>query len=67
MLELFNYITAQPEWILQPTNQEKSTGEKAVFECKAEGIPDPRYQWFINGVPYDDSKSTQYSHIYISV
>lgn len=47
-------FSAAPEWISEPQNTEKSTNEKATFECRARGSPEPAYQWFINGVPFED-------------
>ena len=45
------YISAAPYWINEPKDQEKSIGEKATFICRAGGIPEPSYIWYINGVP----------------
>ena len=38
----------------EPVNQEKSTGEKVTFICRATGIPEPVYTWYINGLPLGD-------------
>lgn len=44
-----------PEWVVKPESAEKSTQEKVVFTCIAKGDPEPAYDWYINGVPYEDS------------
>ncbi|KAH3848860.1 hypothetical protein DPMN_091243 [Dreissena polymorpha] len=52
-------IESAPEWEKEPEDQDKSEGEIATFICKAKGVPDPVYDWFINGVPLSYSPSTE--------
>lgn len=45
-----------PQWITQPQNSRVTEGEAANFQARAEGVPAPRYQWFVldragNGQP----------------
>lgn len=48
------YFTGAPEWEEAPENQEKSTNEKAVFNCYAKYAAE--YKWLVNGVPLTDSE-----------
>ena len=40
-------------------------GEKAVFHCKARGIPEPNHFWFINGTPIASKFSCLNLHVHI--
>jgi len=51
---LLGLFLAEPSWVDEPFNQEKSQGEKATFICRATGIPEPVYTWFIDGIPLED-------------
>ena len=53
-------FAAAPEWEDEPVNQEKSTGEKVTFICRATSNPPPRYDWYINGVPLESCTYTRW-------
>ena len=44
-------LTAHPEWTAEPQPVNAGVEEKAVFECAAEGLPEPTITWYINGKP----------------
>ncbi|KAK3103268.1 hypothetical protein FSP39_018003, partial [Pinctada imbricata] len=44
-------VEAQPEWVVEPKDQEVSVDGSASFRCKATGMPPPKVEWFINGKP----------------
>ncbi|XP_041349056.1 neuroglian-like isoform X2 [Gigantopelta aegis] len=52
-------VESRPYWIKEPKDQEVGVEEGAVFSCKADGIPKPTIQWFINGEPYESAKSNK--------
>jgi len=43
--------TAAPFWAEKPTSQDVVENDKVTFRCRGDGIPEPRIQWLINGVP----------------
>jgi len=44
-------VESAPYWENQPTSVDAAEGETAVFHCLANGIPEPEYFWFLNGIP----------------
>uniref|UniRef100_A0A1W7RA45 Neuronal cell adhesion molecule n=1 Tax=Hadrurus spadix TaxID=141984 RepID=A0A1W7RA45_9SCOR len=46
-------VRAAPYWIVAPNNTNSADDETVMFECIASGIPEPRLQWFMNGVPIE--------------
>jgi hypothetical protein len=57
-------FTAKPEWKAQPRKVDVGVEETAIFECKADGIPKPDIQWFINGAPVDGIILYSYLFVY---
>lgn len=49
-------VQASPFWITSPTDTSAAEEESVRFECKASGVPEPKLQWFVNGVPIEDAK-----------
>ncbi|XP_053408166.1 aminopeptidase Ey-like isoform X2 [Mercenaria mercenaria] len=49
-------VESVPEWVAEPKDVAARVGGEAVFECKAEGRPAPKIQWFMNGIPLEDWK-----------
>ena len=43
--------TAAPFWAEKPTSQDVAENDHVTFRCRGNGIPEPRIQWLINGVP----------------
>lgn len=35
----------------KPESVDAAEGETAIFTCVGDGVPNPNYFWFINGVP----------------
>ncbi|XP_060569116.1 neuroglian-like isoform X2 [Ruditapes philippinarum] len=50
-------VESKPEWKAQPRKVDVGVEETAIFECKADGIPKPDIQWFINGAPVDEMRN----------
>lgn len=48
-------VQSKPYWIQKPEDIETSEGASATFLCKADGTPTPKTEWFVNGVPIDES------------
>ncbi|OWF36510.1 Neuroglian [Mizuhopecten yessoensis] len=46
---------SKPTWVQKPEDIETSEGASATFLCIAEGAPTPKTEWFVNGVPIDES------------
>ncbi|OWF39867.1 Neural cell adhesion molecule 2 [Mizuhopecten yessoensis] len=42
-------VMVEPVIIQSPSRQETITGESMRMECRATGIPEPKYRWFKNG------------------
>lgn len=42
----FNYFSASPKWILQPSDVIKSIGSSVTAQCSASGSPLPQVTWF---------------------
>jgi len=50
-------VQAAPYWYKVPNNTNAAEDESVTFECQARGVPDPKLQWLVNGVPIDRAKS----------
>ncbi|XP_067134439.1 neuroglian-like [Centruroides vittatus] len=46
-------VQSKPSWIETPNNTHAGVGESVKFVCKAEGIPEPKLEWFVNGEPIE--------------
>ena len=46
-------VEAKPFFTKEPVAQNKAEGETAIFECEADGIPEPKIQWIHNGLPIE--------------
>ncbi|CAG2162664.1 unnamed protein product, partial [Oppiella nova] len=46
-------VNAAPFWIEYPNDTNAAEGETVSFKCIASGIPEPKLQWFVNGVPIE--------------
>uniref|UniRef100_A0A1S4M569 Ig-like domain-containing protein n=2 Tax=Ixodes scapularis TaxID=6945 RepID=A0A1S4M569_IXOSC len=44
-------VESAPYWLSSPENTNAAEDESVSFECTASGRPEPKLQWFINGVP----------------
>ncbi|KAL4226716.1 Hemicentin 2 [Mactra antiquata] len=44
-------VESKPTWTSKPVKVDAGEDEQAVFECAAEGRPEPIVEWFINGEP----------------
>lgn len=44
-------IESAPYWVTKPESVDAAEGETATFTCVGDGVPNPNYFWFINGVP----------------
>ena len=44
-------VQSAPHWTNMPVSVSGSEDDRAVFHCEADGIPEPVFFWFINGVP----------------
>ncbi|XP_054715079.1 neuroglian-like [Uloborus diversus] len=51
-------VQAAPYWINAPNNTNGAEDETVSFECVAGGIPAPEVEWYMNGVPLKDVKSS---------
>lgn len=49
-------VQAAPFWITAPNDTSAAEEESVKFECKASGIPEPKLEWFVNGVPLKEAK-----------
>ncbi|XP_053377458.1 neuroglian-like isoform X2 [Mercenaria mercenaria] len=49
-------VESKPVWVAEPKKFDAGVEEQAVFECSAEGRPEPEIQWFINGEPLENLK-----------
>ena len=47
------YILAKPMWIRRPESVDAAENDRAVFYCEADGLPEPNFFWFLNGVPIE--------------
>ena len=50
-----------PNIIAQPVGQSISAGQSATLNVSATGVPDPSYQWLLNGVPINGATGSSYS------
>jgi pectin methylesterase-like acyl-CoA thioesterase len=50
-----------PNIITNPANQAVTYGLPATFTAAATGIPDPTYQWFVNGILISDATNAVFS------
>jgi hypothetical protein len=46
-------VQSAPYWLESPNNTNAAEGETVSFNCLASGIPEPKLQWFVNGVPME--------------
>ncbi|XP_054168536.1 neuroglian-like isoform X2 [Oppia nitens] len=46
-------VSSAPYWIEYPNDTNAAEGETVSFKCIASGIPEPKLQWFVNGVPIE--------------
>lgn len=46
-------IKAAPYWVKAPEKKDAAEEETISFECNATGVPEPKLQWFINGMPIE--------------
>lgn len=53
--------TLTPNIISQPTSQSVGAGQSVSFSASGTGIPDPSYQWLLNGSPITGATSTTYN------
>ncbi|KAH9364561.1 hypothetical protein HPB48_021047 [Haemaphysalis longicornis] len=49
-------VEAAPYWLRVPDNTNAAEEESVSFECAATGIPEPKLQWFVNGVPIEKAE-----------
>ncbi|KAG1714169.1 Neuroglian [Nymphon striatum] len=49
-------VQAAPYWLKVPDSINMAEEEDATFECEARGVPEPKLQWFINGVPIEKAE-----------
>nr|XP_037271321.1 neuroglian-like [Rhipicephalus microplus] len=49
-------VEAAPYWLRVPDNTNAAEEESVSFECAATGIPEPKLQWFVNGVPVEKAE-----------
>ena len=46
-------VQAAPYWIKVSNNTNAAEEESTKFECRAGGVPDPKLQWLVNGIPIE--------------
>lgn len=51
ILKLYILLLASPRMSMPIADAVVKPGEVAMFYCSADGVPDPSYLWYINGVP----------------
>ncbi|KAM7295332.1 neuroglian, partial [Ixodes scapularis] len=49
-------VESAPYWLSSPENTNAAEDESVSFECTASGRPEPKLQWFINGVPLQNAE-----------
>lgn len=49
-----------PNIVTQPTGETVTVGQSAGFTVAATGIPDPAYQWLLNGAPISGANGATY-------
>ncbi|KAM7295331.1 neuroglian [Ixodes scapularis] len=49
-------VESAPYWLSSPENTNAAEDESVSFECAASGRPEPKLQWFINGVPLQNAE-----------
>ncbi len=54
-------LAASPAIITQPQNQTVTPGASVMFSVMASGAPDPVYQWYFNGGPFQGATSSTLS------
>ena len=47
----YKFFAARPHWLKRPRDHVVGVEDGALIECIADGIPEPKVDWFINGVP----------------
>ncbi|EEC12870.1 neuronal cell adhesion molecule, putative [Ixodes scapularis] len=50
-------VESAPYWLRSPENTNAAEEESVSFECSASGIPEPKLQWFVNGVPLQNAEA----------
>lgn len=48
--KIMHSISAKPSWVNDPLDVEAGVEEEAHFSCMAKGKPEPKVEWFINGI-----------------
>lgn len=51
---------AAPGIVVQPNDQTVAAGASVLFSVKASGVPDPTYQWYLNGTPIPQATGASY-------
>ena len=46
-------VNSAPYWTEYPNNTNAAEGETVQFRCMASGVPEPKLQWFVNGIPIE--------------
>lgn len=49
-------VESAPYWLKAPDNLNAAGEETVSFECLAAGVPEPKLQWFVNGVPIEKAE-----------
>jgi receptor-type tyrosine-protein phosphatase zeta len=52
---IYIQVHSVPSFIERPQNSNATEDDDKVFTCKADGVPPPNIQWYINGVPLDET------------
>lgn len=46
-----HFIPARPKFVKTPRNLEVGVEDNVTINCDALGQPEPKVEWFINGIP----------------